>query len=154
MSFLPLSKHLNCHLYHIDLHFCILALSMSIQKLFPDFSFIDYCSIVELTTFSFTEFLKYMCHNDQISCSQSFPHPPTSRIWCLSTILHWKEPGLSYDMPDSWSGAGNEQNDPGLLSHQKVKKLSKNTVDIAKRLGSKSEEAKTRTIWVSPWIIV
>ena len=49
-------------------------------------------------------------------------------------------------MPDSWSGAGNEQNDPGLLSHQKVKKLSKNTVDIAKRLGSKSEEAKTRTI--------
>ena len=34
----------------------------------------------------------------------------------------------------------------GILSHQKVKKLSKNTVDIAKGLGSKSEEAKTGTI--------
>ena len=65
MSFLPLSKHFNCHLYHIDLYFYILALSVSIQNLFPDFSSIDYCSIVELIPhFHLLNFKNNRCHND------------------------------------------------------------------------------------------
>ena len=78
------------------------------------------------------------------SVALSFPHPPTSRLW----LLFCTEKNQGSFRTCLILGLECEINKMilGILSHQKVKKLSKNTMDIAKGLRSKSEEAKTGTI--------